>query len=123
MLIPGANLLGMALRVINPQGVAWQHFTGRVRNAGGSYVNTYAAVVNITGSFQPISRERYGLLGLDLAKNYGVLFTLAAVQALKRDGAGDLVTYNGKLYQIESEQDWTGQDGWASFTCVEVVTQ
>ena len=122
MLVPGGNILGLALRVINPQGVVWQRWTGRTRNAGGSYVNAYAATANITGSFQPIDRKAYVTLGLDMSRNYATFHTNAAVQVVTRDTSGDLLTYGGKLYQIESKQDWSLQDGWSAYTCVEVGT-
>lgn len=122
MLVPGGNLLGMALRVINPQGLQWQQFTGRARNAGGDYVNTYAAAATIQGSFQPMDAKTYQALGLDLKKTYATLYTPQFIQTTNRNASGDLVTYNGKLWQGEDARDWTGQDGWGAYVFVQVNT-
>ena len=122
MRIPGGNLLALASRVIQQQAVSWQAFVARTRNSTGQYVNTYAAPVVIQGSFQPIDKKAYQQLGLDLAKNYATLYTPQVIRTVERDGSGDLLTYNGKLYQGTSSIDWTGQDGWGAYIVVEVDT-
>lgn len=122
MLIPGANLLNMALTVINPQGLRWQRWVSRDRGPNGTFLNTYATPVNISGSAQSVDAKLYQVLGLDAAKTYITVFTTSRLQPPDRDRAADLITYNGKLYSVGSEQDWSGQDGWASFICVQVDT-
>lgn len=122
MYIPGGNILALASRVIRQQPVTWQAFVSRTRNATGQYANTYAAPVVIDGSFQPIDQKAYQQLGLDLAKNYANLYTTQVIRTVERDGSGDLLTYNSKLYQATSAIDWTGQDGWGAYMVVEVDT-
>lgn len=121
MIVPGSNLLAQALGVIAPQGVSIQRWTGRAKNANGDWVTSYAAPVTIAGSLQAVSRTLYVQLGLDMAKNYVMLYTTEPVKIIERDGSGDRVTYGGKLYQGESAVDWRAQDGWGSYLFVEVV--
>lgn len=121
MLVPGSNLLSMALGVIRaqaPQLIAW---TGRTKGPTGVFVDTYADPVDIAGSFQPINRAAYQQLGLDLSRNYSVLYTSTPIRCVQPDAAGDLVTYGGKTHKAESEMDWQAQDGWRSYTFVEVT--
>lgn len=120
MLVPGSNLLNMALRVINPQGISLQRHTGRAKNGVGVFVDSYAAAVPVQGSVQPLDAKAYQMLGLDLAKKYVTVFTSTKVQTVERDKAGDLMTYDGLLYKAESNQDWTGQDGWGAYLFVKV---
>lgn len=120
MMIPGANLLSVALRVIQPQTLGWQAWTGRTQSAAGDYVTTRAASVEIQGSMQPVEKKLYQQLGLDLAKNYSFLYTSADVKPVARDRAGDLVTYNGQSWEVESDTNWRAADGWRKLLCVEV---
>lgn len=120
MIVPGSNLLNMALRVIQPQGLGWRAFVSRSVNAAGDFVNTYADSVNIQGSMQPLEKKLYQELGLNLAKNYSVLFTSAQVRHTTEDRSGDLLTYGGLTWCAESDTDWAVADGWRYILCVEV---
>jgi len=120
MIVPGANLLSIALRVIAPQTLAHRAFVSRSPNVSGDWVNVYADPVNITGSMQAVNTKLYQMLGLDLAKNYSTLYTQATVLATTRDRSGDLLEYGGKTWQAESDMNWHAQDGWTKVLCVEV---
>lgn len=119
-MIPGSNLLSMALGVIRPQAPMLRVWLSRTRNEIGVYVNTYADAVPILGSFQPVDRKAYQQLGLDLSRNYSILYTSTPVRVVQPDGSADLVEYAGKTHQAESAMDWQAQDGWRSYTFVEV---
>lgn len=121
MFVPGSNLLSMALGVIRPQLPQLRKWTGRALGPTGLFVDTYDEPVNVVGSFQPIDRRAYQQLGLDLSKNYSILYTSTPIQCVAPDVAGDLVEFGGKTHQAESEMDWKIQDGWGSYTFVEVV--
>lgn len=118
MLVPGSNLLSMALRVIAPQGVQWRAWVSETRLANGNLSNVYATAVAIEGSLQPVSLTLVQTLGLDLSQSYMMLYTSAAVKALQRDRAADIVSYGGSWYQIENQIDWHTQDGWSAYLCI-----
>lgn len=120
MNIPGANLLSVALRVIQPQTLLHRAFLSRDTNSAGDFVSVFAAPVEISGSMQAVNKKLYQQLGLNLAKNYSTLYTQANVLPTTRDRAGDRLEYAGKFWQCESDMDWSTADGWRKLLCVEV---
>ena len=120
MIVPGSNLLQLALGVIAPQGLMHRAFVSRQVNEAGDYVSVFADPVPICGSFQAVNRNTYQLLGLNLQKQYSNLYTSADVRTLERDREGDLLIVCGETWQAESDQDWRGVDGWRKILCVKV---
>lgn len=121
MMIPGGNLLSLAMGVIGPSGPIMRlAFTGMAENAAGYQVASYADPVEIGGRVQPIPQRLYQQMGLNLGKDYVNLFTPAGVVVVDRDNAGDRFTWGGKVYYCQSETDWKGQDGWTQITAVQV---
>lgn len=119
-MIPGANILGMALSVIAPQTVQYRRYLSRATNAAGLDVSAYADPVPVRGSIQPVPRSRYEVMGLDFAKTYWTLRAPLAALGVARDASGDQVIYDGKLLQVESATDWHDLDGWSEALCVEI---
>jgi len=120
MLVPGSNLLSMALRIIAPQGLMHKAFVSRTENAAGDTVSTYAEPVPIQGSMQAMNMATYQELGLNIAKNYSTLYTTINVKPTNRDREGDLVIYDNKTWLCESDMHWQAQDGWCMLLCVEI---
>jgi len=121
--IPGNNLLQMALTVIGAQTVGYRAFTGRTNNAAGKLVSTYAAAVPKRGSFQPIPRQYYAQMGLDFSKSYAMWYDPSGdTFALTRNTAGDLISFAGKNFEALSSTDWKAIDGWTGIMFVEVPT-
>lgn len=122
-MIPGVNLLQVALGAIAPQGAQLRKFTGRATNSVGIDVATYAAAVAIEGSVQAVPRSRYQNLGLDFGKHYVMLYTTYTnIATTDRDTNGDAIEFAGGLWLCESDTDWATQDGWRSILCVQVQT-
>ncbi len=119
-MIPGSNLLNMAMGPIARQRPQWRAFISRALNAVGDWESTFAEPVDITGSMQPVNVALYSQLGLDLQKNYHHLWTSADVLATNRDREGDLVIFGGKHWQCQSDRDWRMVDGWRKMLMVEV---
>jgi len=120
MLVPGANLLSIAMRVIAPQGLMHKAFVSRTENSAGDTVSVYAAPVAIQGSMQAMNMATYQELGLNIAKNYSTLYTTIDVKPTNRDREGDRVIYGGREWLCESDMHWQDQDGWCMLLCVEV---
>lgn len=55
-----------------------------------------------------------------MAKAYCYLYTSANVRATARDREGDLLTFDGRTWLCESDQNWRAVDGWRKILCVEV---
>jgi hypothetical protein len=120
-MIPGSNLLGLALTVIAPQGVEWHKFASRTQNGRGDWINNYETPVALWGSWQPLDQAKYQQLGLDLAKKYFVLYVSAGVDGVERAKAGDLIIRGGRKYQVEdAANDWLDIDGWRGVMCIDI---
>lgn len=123
MNIPGANLLGMASRVIRFETIGHQAFASRCANSVGDFVSTFEPSVEIQGSIHPLEKKLYQMMGLNLSKNYVMLYTSASVSPAGRDREGDLITFGGKTWQCESDQNWASVDGFTKMLCVEVPNE
>lgn len=111
-MIPGQNLLNMAFRVIAQQSLLYYQYLGRSQNSVGQDVSQYREAVKIVGSFQPIPRQLYMPLGLDLQKDYWNFYSSNNLKDVQRMIAGDQIAFNGNRYQCESDTDWFLIDGW-----------
>lgn len=127
--IPGSDLLGIALGVIDAQPVTYYRNSGRTTDNSGRDLPLFADPVPdpndpdsepLNGSVQAVPRSRYALYGLDVQKSYVTWFIEQDVIDIERDVSGDRITYAGRLYQLVSATDWFGQDGWVYVICVDI---
>lgn len=119
-MIPGQNLLNMCLTVIAQQTIQYYQFVSRTPNAVGQDVTTYASVINLVGSWQPVPRKLYRIYGLDLQKDYFTFYTSNNLLDITRDVSGDQISFMGRRYQVESDNDWFQLDGWKGVLCVDL---
>lgn len=119
-MIPGANLLGLALSVIGTQTATWHRAASRAQNDAGQWVTIYATPVNVRGSWQSVERTKYQALGLDLAKAYFNFYSPAPIQGLGRGTSPDLLDFNGRRHEVVNGLDWVPQNGWRGVMVVDV---
>lgn len=119
-MIPGSNILNQAFSIIAKQELIYYRYVGRVINAVGQNVTTYARGTALLGSFQPVPRSLYQTLGLDLTKTYYTFYVSADLLDIERDITGDQLAFQGQRYQCESNNDWFNIDGWKGILCVRV---
>jgi hypothetical protein len=117
-MIPGSNLLNMALTIIAKQTISYTRAIGRTVNNIGQYVTNYASPVNIVGSFQPVPRAMYELYGLDFQKSYFTFYSSNDLIDIQRDVSADQISFNSQTYQCLSSNDWFAIDGWVGILCV-----
>jgi len=117
-MIPGQNILKMALSVIAKQTVLYYKFAGRSLNAVGQDVTTYSSPFVIVGSFQPVPKRLYAQYGLDFQKSYYTFYTSNPILDVERKVSADQIAYNGQRFQCESNTDWFSIDGWKGVLCV-----
>lgn len=120
MLVPGMNLLGVALGAIRGQLVGYHAWEGRAPDPKGILKDVFAARVEIPGSMQPVSRDRVQFLGLDASKSYATLYAPGVAHPVSRDRGADKFDFNGRMYAAEGKTDWTAQDGWNGVLLVDV---
>lgn len=122
MRVPGSNLLNMATRVIAKQTVSYKAFVSRSTNENGTDIAVYATAVDITGSLQPVPRNRYADMGLDFNKDYFNFFCSEQLLDLQRDVTGDIFTFAGFTYKVESLTPWFNIDGWVQALAVRTTS-
>lgn len=119
-MIPGFNILDMALSVIATQTVAYYQYSGRALNNVGQDVNTFAAPIFIDGSLQPVPRQLYQQFGLDFSKDYQLFYVSKNILDLNRDVSGDQIVFDSQRYQCEQNVEWFAQDGWVAVLCCRI---
>lgn len=119
-MIPGGNILNMAMSVIQKQDFTYQPFKTRTLNEIGNFVADYDSGIPVKGSVQPVPRNLYQGMGLDFEKNYFNFFVPADIFDVERDISGDQFIFQCKNFQCESKTAWYGIDGWVQVLCVEV---
>lgn len=119
-MIPGSNILNMALRVIAAQPVDYFRFASRSLTIDGLDVTNYDEPVILRGSIQAIPRSMYAYLGLDFQKNYINFFVSTAILDVERDISGDQLGWSGRQWQCISVTPWYGIDGWVQVLSIDV---
>lgn len=119
-MIPGANIMRMASRLIAQQSFEYYAFLGRTLQPNGQDVANYAPSITVTGSVQPVARNLIQQYGLDFQANYQNFYMPRSVLDVTRDVSGDQFKFNGSAYQALSKTDWASVDGWVAVLCVQV---
>ena len=120
-MIPGQNIFRIASSAIGLQSVVWKKYTGRTISDVGIETATYDAGTTIQASVQLVSRSVYEQFGLDLQRNYVMVYTASDMGDLERGISPDIITWGGSTYQIESNQsDWYMVDGWNGYLAVKI---
>jgi len=119
-MIPGINLLGVALQMIASESVEYFADAGRVKQPNGVFLTNYNEPVTIDEcSVQAVDRSKYLSMGLDFQKTYVTWFVPnQQVVTVERAKSGDVIEWNGGRYQLNGGIDWTGQDSWGTGVCV-----
>jgi hypothetical protein len=135
MMVPGSNLLTLALTVIGSTPVRYFGYQSVENGETGLDTVTYAdPVTYVRGSVQPVDRNRYEALGLDWEKSYIVWYVpnLAGTTLSRNpDNSGDVVeapvNRDGSLipgvsrrYQLLQGNNWFNADKWMSLVGVDI---
>jgi hypothetical protein len=124
MMVPGSNILALALTVIGSTPVQYFQFLSDEPGPTGLSTATYAAPVTVLkGSVQPVDRARYTQYGLNYEKSYVAWFVPnVAASSITRnpDNDGDVIEANGRRYQLMSGTNWFSIDKWLSLLGVDI---
>lgn len=118
--VPGSNLLKKAFKIINKDPFVYRQFKKRTTNSIGIDVPEFEPDVILNGSIQAVPRRLYQQHGLDWKKNYITIYSSDVIEGVNRDTTGDRIMFDGKLFQVLDENNWTPIDGWNGVMCVEV---
>lgn len=119
-MIPGSNILLQAMRLIKPTTVQYFRTTGRTQNTARQWVPSFADPIALQASVQAVNRASYENLGLDFQKNYIKIFAAIDAVDIERDSSGDRFIFNGRFYQMDSQNSWFAIDGWMSCLAIDV---
>ncbi len=119
-MIPGLNLLDIALTAITPQQGQWLRFIENGQNSQGQDIPVYAPVEPIEGSFQSTDAQTVQTMGLDVTAKHRTLYTKSPVAVTDRSTSPDLLIFYGRKYQVVGELDWINQDGWKGVVLVDI---
>lgn len=119
-MIPGANLLRIALSAQGQQFALWHRATGRELNAIGQWVTAYASPILVSGSIQATPKSLYAANGLDYQKDHITCFFDLGMNVIKRGDSGDQLTFAGRRWQFLSGTNWQPQDRWQELFAVDV---
>lgn len=123
-MIPGINLLNVAMGLLGNQATEYLRFIGTETLANGVKIEKYEDAVPVDGgSVQPIPKSVYGERGLNLSREYVTWFVSMDVIGLDRDHSGDLMKWNGRTYKVDSDNSWYGQDGWCELVMWNIETK
>lgn len=116
-MIPGVNLLHVAMGMLGNQTVQYMRYLGEETLVNGVRVQKYDEGVTITeGSVQPIPRSNYRENGLNFSREYVTWWVSREVLGLDRNFSGDKISWNGKVWIVDSDISWFEQDGWCEVT-------
>lgn len=124
MSFPGGNLYAMARRLI--PGSAYTFFAADPRpadtDARGLWQTTYPVTgVALNDSIQSVPQQLYAALGLDLEREYIMIYTDNALLVTRRDATGDQIEFpvsSGIRWQLEEANNWTPIDSWRGVLAV-----
>lgn len=112
MLVPGSNVLKIAMRYLGNQTVKIKPYRETVITDDGRMIPQFDDEIIITGSWQPLNLTTKKFLEIELSQDAANFFTNHPLFSIDRDRASDVAFYNGATWRIRSVTDWQSQDGW-----------
>ena len=116
----GQNLYKLAAKVIGKQPYNLFPGTGDERDARGFQVPRFGAAVPLRDSIQAVPQSMYVYLGLDLAKQYIMIYSDNALLLPSRGVQAVQIEFDGARYEVRSGSDWSAVDGWRGVLCVKL---
>lgn len=119
-MIPGINLLSIALGAIASQSGEWLRFIGNTQNSQGQDIPEYAPAQVVTGSLQSTDAKTVQDMGLDVTAKHRTFYSSHPIAITDRETSPDLLIFYGRKYQVAGEVDWINQDGWKGVVLVDI---
>lgn len=118
------NLLPIAMRATAILGCnktfKYFDYDGTTTNEIGNEVLTYTEPITYTGSIQPVSNKMYEQLGLDLQKNYKVVYCPQLLHSIAEKEVTGKIEYNGGTYDIIENKNWWETNGYTKCIICEI---
>lgn len=95
-------------------------YKGTTIDPMGRDVPEFEEPATLTGSLQPVSNKMYEQLGLDLNKNYIVIYCPALMQSIAQTPQPDRIVFQNRTYELVENKDWYVSNGWTRAIAVEL---
>lgn len=86
----------------------------------GRDVPKYADPKPVTGSVQAVSNKLYEQLGLNLDKNYKIIYSPELIQSIAEKIQPDRIVYNNRTFEVVEDKDWYETNGYTRILVVEL---
>lgn len=73
-----------------------------------------------TGSVQPVPNRLYEQLGLDLDKNYKIIYSPQLMKSLAEEIQPDRIVYENRTFEIVENKNWYETNGYTKILMVEL---
>lgn len=118
------NLLNPAMAAIAILGCnkpfTFLKYKGTTIDDMGRDVPEFEEPRTLLGCIQPVSNKMYEQLGLDLDKNYKIVFSSALMKSLAENIQPDRIIYQGLTYELVENKNWYETNGWTKAIMVEL---
>lgn len=86
----------------------------------GRDVPRYADPKSVTGSVQAVSNKMYEQLGLDLNKNYKIIYSSELIQSIAEKIQPDRIVYDNRTFEVVENKNWYETNGYTKILIVEL---
>ena len=118
------NLLPIAMQATSILGCnkEFEYYppTSTTINSIGVEIPSEVEPLVYTGSIQAVENKLYSQLNLDLTKNYKTVFCPELLETLAEETTPGQIKYNGKMYDIISNQNWWETNGYTQCIICEI---
>lgn len=118
------NLLPIAMAATSILGCnktfQFYKYQGTAVDPMGRDVPQYAAPKPVTGSVQAVSNKMYEQLGLDLEKNYKIIYSPELIQSIAEEIQPDRLVYNNRTFEVVENKNWYETNGYTRVLAVEL---
>ena len=118
------NILPIAMQATSVLGCnktfEYCDYIGTTTNEIGNEILIPAEPVQYTGSIQPVSNKMYEQFGLDLQKNYKVVYCPQLLHSIAEKEVTGKIVYNGGTYDIIENKNWWETNGYTRCVICEI---
>lgn len=86
----------------------------------GRDIPEFAPPKPTTGSIQAVSNKMYEQLGLDLNKNYKIVYSSELIQSIAEEIQPDRIVYNNRTFEVVENKNWYETNGYTKVLMVEL---
>lgn len=118
-LLNNTNILQLALSVIPPRTIYLHKFLSIEVSEDGLDIPTFDNPIEVEAIVQAVQSNNYKELNLDFTKKYWYVHSTSQINDNSNQAVSDVLSWDGKFYNITSKSDWYGYNGWNSVIACE----